>query len=266
MIHTAVEANAANKTKSMSQEKTEQAPDNDAQESQALFFESHFPLVLAIANEMLHRLPPWMDRASLVQSGVVGLLDAARRYDARRAIRFRTYAAYRIKGEIIEYLRSLDIATRGVRAWGRTLTTARHRVLTRLGREASSEEMAAALNVSLARYHQIMQRVEDATLLSLTEAAVADAAEAATAQESFAPSPSRDPAAEIEQKDMVNKLTHTVKGLSAQERLVLRLYYEEELTLRQIGELLELTEGRICQIHAQAVARLRQALTRETPH
>src|SRR5205085_3156577 len=132
--------------------------------SQETLFTNRFPLVVGIVNEMMRRLPPWVDRDCLVQSGVVGLLDAAQRYDARRAIRFSTYAAYRIRGEIIEYLRSLDIATRTVRAWGRTLTTVRDRLFIRLGREASAEEMAAALNVSLARYHHLVRRVDDATL------------------------------------------------------------------------------------------------------
>ncbi len=266
MVHTTVSATAASRTGSALPAYTEPSTSQATDSPQETLLTNHFSLVVGIVNEMMHRLPPWLERDCLVQAGVVGLLDAAQRYDARRAIRFRTYAAYRIKGEIIEYLRSLDIATRTVRAWGRTLTTAHDRLLTRLGRAASSEEMAAALNVSLARYHQLVQRVDDATLLSLTEAAVADVAEATTTPAAVAPKPSRDPAAEIEHKDMVAKLSRAVAQLSAQERRVLTLYYQDELTLRQIGDLLGLTEGRICQIHAQAVARLRPTLTSETLH
>ncbi len=266
MVHTTVSATAASRTGSALPEHTEPSTSQAAEGSQETVFTTHFPLVVGIVNEMMHRLPPWVDRDCLVQSGVIGLLDAAQRYDAQRAIRFRTYAAYRIKGEIIDYLRSLDIATRTVRAWGRSLTTAHDRLLTRYGREASSDEMAAALNVSVARYHQIAHRVADASLLSLTEAAVTAVAEATTSQAAIAPSPSRDPAAEIEHKDIVAKLHRAVAQLSAQERRVLTLYYQEELTLRQIGDRLGLTEGRICQLHAQAVARLRPALASETLH
>src|SRR5258705_13863822 len=101
MVHTAVGATAARETASPFQGPTEPAPHNDTQASPALLLESHFPLVVGIVNEMLRHLPSWVDRDCLVQSGVVVLLDAAQRYDTRRAVRFRTYATYRIKGEII---------------------------------------------------------------------------------------------------------------------------------------------------------------------
>jgi len=223
--------------------------------------ESHIPLVRDIATRISRTLPPWIDLDSLIQSGVVGLLDAARRYNDKRGVQFRTYAAYRIRGEIIEYLRSLDLGSRGVRAWGRELAAARKRCIARYGREASSEELSAELGVPLERYYQLDQRVNNAAVLSLEEMPLADDVEQTITQESFALGSILDPANAVEGKDLVEKLTAAIEQLPSRERLVVTLYYHEELTMREIGEVLNLTEGRICQILSRIVAQLRQTLT-----
>ncbi|MGH9428716.1 MAG: FliA/WhiG family RNA polymerase sigma factor, partial [Terriglobia bacterium] len=190
----------------------------------------------------------------------VGLLEALQRYDHSRGVSFQTYARYRIQGEIIEYLRSLDWVSRSVRAWGRKVTAARNRVEGWLGREANPDEMAAELEVSLDEYYRVHQKVSEAALLSLEDLATTSEGEWKDAQDLFSDNPFQDPLGALEKKDLVAKLTTALNTLPERERLVLTLYYYEELTLKEIGHIMELSEGRICQIHTQAVTRLRPAL------
>jgi RNA polymerase sigma factor for flagellar operon FliA len=229
-------------------------------ESQDEMLDAYLPLVRLVAERIHRRLPPGIDLGSLIHSGIVGLLEALQRYDPKRGVAFQTYARYRIQGEIMEYLRSLDWVSRSVRAWGRRVAAARSRLTGKFGREASPEEMAGELGVTLEEYYRVDQKVNDATLLSLEDLSIASEEEWRRAQEKFAHSPFQDPLACVEGKDLVEKLTAAIEKLPERERLVVTLYYHEELTLREIGETLGLTEGRICQIHTQAVARLREAL------
>jgi RNA polymerase sigma factor for flagellar operon FliA len=222
--------------------------------------DAYLPLVRLVAERIHRRLPPGIDVGSLIHSGIVGLLEALQRYDPKRGVAFQTYARYRIQGEIMEYLRSLDWVSRSVRAWGRRVSAARTRLTGKFGREASPEEMAKELGVSLDEYYRVDQKVSDSTLLSLEDLSAASEEEWRRAQEKFANNPFQDPLVCVEGKDLVEKLTSAIDTLPERERLVVSLYYHEELTLREIGEMLGLTEGRICQIHSQAVSRLRQAL------
>jgi RNA polymerase sigma factor for flagellar operon FliA len=231
-----------------------------SQQDREEMLETYLPLVRLVAEKIHRRLPPGIDLGSLVHSGIVGLLEALQRYDAGRGVAFQTYARYRIQGEIMEYLRSLDWVSRSVRSWGRKVAAARGRVTGRVGREASPEEMAKELGVSLDEYYRVDQKVNDATLLSLEDLSIASEEEWRKEQERFSHNPFQDPLLSVEGKDLVEKLTAAVDVLPERERLVISLYYHEELTLREIGEILGLTEGRICQIHSQAVSRLRQAL------
>lgn len=228
--------------------------------SQEEIVDAYLPLVRLVAERIHRRLPPGIDVGSLIHSGIVGLLEALQRYDPQRGVAFQTYARYRIQGEIMEYLRSLDWVSRSVRAWGRRVSAARARLTGKFGREASPEEMAKELGVPLDEYYRVDQKVSDATLLSLEDLSAASEEEWRRAQEKFASNPFQDPLICVEGKDLVEKLTSAIDLLPERERLIVSLYYHEELTLREIGEMLGLTEGRICQIHAQAVSRLRQAL------
>jgi len=222
--------------------------------------ETHMPLVRLVAERIHRRLPPGVDLGSLIHSGIVGLLEALQRYDSRRGVAFQTYARYRIQGEIIEYLRSLDWVSRSVRAWGRKMAIARTRLAGRLGREASPEEMAMELGVPLTEYYRVDQKVSEATLLSLEDLTPASEEEWKKAQEEFCQRSFQDPFVSVEGKELVEKLTAAIDQLPDRERIVVTLYYHEELTLREIGEILDLTEGRICQIHTQAVSHLQETL------
>ncbi|HTN70088.1 MAG TPA: FliA/WhiG family RNA polymerase sigma factor [Methylomirabilota bacterium] len=220
----------------------------------------YLPLVRYVAEKIHRRLPPGVDLESLVHSGVVGLLEALERYDPRRGVDFEIYARYRIQGEVMQCLRSLDWVSRSVRAWGRKIEAARNRLAGKFVREPGAEEMAKELEIPLETYYRVNQQLNDATLLSLEDLSIASEAEWERTQEKYAHHSYLDPLAFVEGKDLVEKLALAVEGLPERERTVVALYYHEELTLREIGEILDLSEGRICQIFGQAVARLRTTL------
>jgi RNA polymerase sigma factor for flagellar operon FliA len=220
----------------------------------------YLPLVRFVAEKVHRRLPPGVDLESLVHSGVVGLLEALKRYDPKRGVDFEVYARYRIQGEVMQCLRSLDWVSRSVRSWGRKIDAARNRLAGKFVREPTAEEMAAELEISLDNYYRVDQQLNDATLLSLEDLSVASEAEWERTQEKVAHNAFIDPLSFVENKDMVQKLAVAVQNLPERERTVVTLYYHEELTLREIGEILSLSEGRICQIFGQAVKRLRAAL------
>jgi RNA polymerase sigma factor FliA len=220
----------------------------------------YLPLVRFVAEKIHRRLPPGVDLESLVHSGVVGLLEALDRYDPKRGVEFEIFARYRIQGEIMQCLRSLDWVSRSVRSWGRKMEAARAKLAGQLVREPTAEEMARELQIPLENYYRLDQQVNDATLLSLDDLSIASEADWERTQEKYTQNSFLDPLSFVEGKDLVEKLTAAVEILPERERLVITLYYHEELTLREIGETLELSEGRICQIFGQAVGRLRSAL------
>jgi RNA polymerase sigma factor for flagellar operon FliA len=220
----------------------------------------YLPLVRFVAEKVHRRLPPGVDLEPLVQSGVVGLLEALKRYDPKRGVDFEVFARYRIQGEVMQCLRSLDWVSRSVRAWGRKIEAARARLAGELVREPSAEELARALEIPLETFYRVDQQLNDATLLSLEDLSISSESEWERSQEKQSHSGFIDPLAFVENKDMIVKLAAAVEELPERERMVVTLYYHEELTLREIGEILDLSEGRICQIFGQAVARLRVTL------
>ncbi len=221
---------------------------------------AYLPMVRYIAEKIHRRLPPGVDLESLIHSGVVGLLEALERFDPKRGVEFEVYARYRIQGEVMQCLRSLDWVSRSVRSWGRKIDAARAKLSGQLAREPSSEEIAKELKIPIDSYYRFDQQVSDAALLSIEDLAVSAGGDWEKNQERFTENGFVDPLRLVEDKDLVEKLTAALQELPERERLVMTLYYHEELTLREIGEIVELSEGRICQIFSQAVARLRAAL------
>jgi len=221
----------------------------------------YLPLVRFVAEKVHRRLPPGVDIESLVHSGVIGLLEALDRFDPGRGVEFEVYARYRIQGEVMQCLRSLDWVSRSVRAWGRKMEAARLKLAGQLVREPTAEEIAKELALPLDQYYRIDQQLNDAILLSLEDLSVGTVSERAEGNlREGMQNLDGDPLRLVENKDLVDKLALAVKDLPERERLVINLYYHEELTLREIGEIVNLSEGRICQIFGQAVGRLRGAL------
>ena len=220
----------------------------------------YLPLVRLVAEKVHRRLPSGVDLESLIHSGVVGLLQALDRFDPKRGVDFEIYARYRIRGEVMQHLRSLDWVRRSVRSWGRKIEVAKAKFTSKFAREPSAEELAKELEISLESYFRLDQQVNEATLLSLEDFAIASEADWERAQEKYNVSPFLDPLSVVEGKDLVEKLASGIAALPERDRLVVTLYYYEELTLREIGQILDLSEGRVCQILSQVVACLRDAL------
>jgi RNA polymerase sigma factor for flagellar operon FliA len=231
-----------------------------AHEAKDKMVNQYLPLVRLVAEKVHRRLPPGVDLESLIHSGVVGLLQALDRFDPKRGVDFEIYARYRIQGEVMQCLRSLDWVRRSVRSWGRKIEAAKTKLSGILAREPIAEEIAKELGIPLESYFRLEQQLNEATLLSLEDLSVASEGEWERAQEKCADGPFLDPLRVVEGKDLLEKLASGVAALPERDRLVVTLYYYEELTLREIGKILDLSEGRVCQILGQVVACLRGAL------
>ena len=222
--------------------------------------EKYLPLVRFVAEKIHRRLPPSVDLESLIHSGVVGLLEALERFDPKRGVEFEIYARYRIRGEVMQCLRSLDWVSRSVRSWGRKMEAARAKLVAKLIREPNADEMAKELMIPLKTYFRLDQQVNDATLLNLEDLSIASAADWECAQEKYSQTCFPDPFNSVEVNDLIVKLNAAVENLPERQRMIMTLYYHEERTLREIGEILNLSEGRICQIFGQVLTQLRDAL------
>ena len=216
------------------------------------------PLVQRMARQLHRRVPSSIDLESLVNSGVVGLLEALERFDPGRGVSFHLYARHRIYGEMIQCLRSLDWVSRSIRAWGRRVTAARKELCERLGREATSEELAGKLELPLEAWHKINYRVSEQKYLSLDDPASGPSL--VLDRDGWGPGQTEDPVETVERRDLVDKLKRAVATLPERERLVVTLRHYQELKFREIGVRLGVTEARTCQLYVQARGRLRRAL------
>ena len=220
---------------------------------------AHLSLVEAIARQLHRRLPPNVDVEALINSGVVGLLEALERYDPQRGVSFPVYARHRIYGEMIQCLRSLDWVSRSIRAWGRRFAAARARLTEQLCREATSEEMAQELELPLERYHKLNYQVGENGCTSLDDPSCSEL-DLIMDRSADGPELYRDPCHHVERGDLMDKLKQAVARLPERERVVVTLRHYHELKFREIGEGLGVTEARICQIYVQARKRLYDAL------
>jgi len=215
----------------------------------------HADLVKRIAYHLAGRLPPQVEIQDLMQAGMMGLLEAAQNYSSGRGASFETYAGIRIRGAMLDALRKLDWAPRSVHRKARAAALALREVEARLGSQATEADVAAQLGVSLPEYQRVLQDALGCQLLHFNEAEpgedspldrVADAA----------PDPERLALDESRRKAIAS----AIEQLPERERLVLSLYYEHELNLKEIGAVLKVTESRVCQLHGQALLRLRALL------
>jgi RNA polymerase sigma factor FliA len=219
--------------------------------------EEFAPLVKRIAHHMMAKLPASVEVDDIIQAGMMGLLDAVGRYEETQGAQFETYAAQRIRGAILDELRAADWLPRGVRKNMRRIEKAVSGLQQKLGRAPTEQQLADELGMPLAEYQKSLQDARGYQLLyyeDLTE----------SGEEGFFErhAGSSHPSAldELIDEDMRARLIEAVEMLPEREKLVMGLYYEQELNLREIGEVLGVTESRICQLHTQATARLRAML------
>ena len=215
------------------------------------------PLVARVAGAIGSRLPHCVEMADLTQAGVLGLLDAADKFDRAKGVRFATYAELRIRGAILDSLRGLDWVPRSLRRQRRELQSASSVLEARLGREPSDEELASAVEVSPAELRAMRERVRRAEIAS-GGAESFDRVVALTIDPS-----SPDPQELLERREIEGLLARAIEKLPARERLVVALYYHEELTMKEVGRVLGVNESRVSQIHSKAVAKLRLRLRNE---
>lgn len=213
-------------------------------------------LVKRIARHLAARLPSTVDIDDLMQSGMVGLLEAARNFDASRGASFETYAGIRIRGSMLDDIRKHDWTPRSVHHKYRKVTAAIHSIESSTGRAATAAEVAQQLEISVDEYHKILTDSSSSRLFSLEETL-----DEPTAKSKFPTSNADTPDEELYRSQFRARLTDAIKQLPEREQLVLSLYYERELNLKEIGEVLDVTESRVCQIHGQAMLRLRATAT-----
>ena len=220
------------------------------------------PQVHFIASRIHERIPQQVELHDLVQAGVIGLIEAHRSFDAGKNVQFSTYAAFRIRGAILDALRSLDWGSRSLREKAREITKARTEIQAALGRSPSSEELAAQLGISLAKLNELVTDLHGLHLVNQQAAGSGDDDEIYDLIES-ATSPWDNPFEAYAKAESMAPLVAAVNKLSEREQLILSLYYKDELTMREVAEVTGLAASRVCQIHAEAVKKLKHMLTAE---
>jgi RNA polymerase sigma factor for flagellar operon FliA len=207
-------------------------------------------------------LPAHVDEADLISYGLGGLIFAIERFDLTREIKFETYAITRIRGAIIDELRSLDWVPRSVRARAREIERVNMKLESRLQRAPTDEEMAAELKVDVAEFHEALLQISNSTIVALDELwNVSDSSgDQVSLLDTIPDHGAPDPEAVVDQGELRDRIADAIAALPEREKLVIALYYYENLTLREIGEVLGVTESRVSQLHTKAVLRLRSKL------
>ncbi len=208
----------------------------------------HAHLLKRIAYHLINRLPPSVQVDDLMQAGVVGLLEAARNYDPSQGASFGTYAGIRIRGAMLDELRRTDWTPRSVHRNSRRVAEAIRTIENRMGRAARDHEVATELELDMTGYHQLIRDTATSKVASVEEVFVSSEEHVGGSEEPFD---------ELQQDMFKLALAETIEGLPERERLVMSLYYDDEMNLREIGEVLGVSESRVCQIHGQALSRIR---------
>lgn len=218
---------------------------------------AYAPLVKRIAHHMLAKLPASVQLDDLVQAGMIGLMEACSRFEESQGIQFEAYASQRIRGAMLDELRQNDWLPRGTRKNLRDIEAAMHRVQQRMHRPATEREVADELKVPLAEYQHMLQDSKGCQLVHYDELGDGD-------DESFlerhVPDERENPLERLQDKRFRSSVVAAIENLPEREKLMMGLYYEQDLNFREIAAILGVTESRVCQIHSQAIARIRSQL------
>ncbi|TAL50394.1 MAG: RNA polymerase sigma factor FliA [Methylovulum sp.] len=216
----------------------------------------HAPLVKRIAYHLLNRLPDSVQIDDLIQAGMLGLLEAIKQYDATQGASFDTYAGIRIRGSMIDEIRRSDWTPRSVHKKARRVADAIRAIENKTGCEAKDADVAAYLGISIDEYNHILLDSSNCRMFSVEE--VAQAGDHYLEESQFQEEQAID---DLSRDGFQQALAKAIMGLPERERLIISLYYDEELNLREIGEVLNISESRVCQISTQAILRLRSRLS-----
>jgi RNA polymerase sigma factor FliA len=220
---------------------------------------NYAPLVKRLAHHLAAKLPPSVQVDDIIQAGMMGLMDAANRYEKEHGTQFETYATQRIRGAMLDELRQNDWMPRTVRGSQRRIEATMSRLEQRLGRVATDSEMAAELQMTITQYHELLNEARGCQLLHLDELGGNDSEEQYL--DRHRTDDDDDPLKQIEDQRFRSALVNAIEHLPEREKMVMGLYYEQDLNFREIAAVIGVTESRVCQIHTQAVARLRTKLT-----
>jgi len=218
------------------------------------------PLIRFVAQRIAARLPSNIDIDDLISSGVIGLMDAIDKYDPSRDNKFKTYAEFRIRGAILDELRSQDWVPRSVRDKAKRIEKTYAELEQRFGRTVSDQEISNALGIKLDEYYDMIAKVKAVTLLSIDELSGPNQSDRKSLLECLENVGSRNPFTQLKSKGVRELLVKNIEDLPEKQKLVLSLYYYEDLNLKEIGKILEVTESRVSQLHTQAVEKLRSRL------
>jgi RNA polymerase sigma factor for flagellar operon FliA len=216
----------------------------------------HLPLVRRVVQRLAARKPPHIETDDLVSWGIVGLLDAIAKYDPKKEASFSTYAQFRIRGAILDHLRSLDWVPRSVRQKATLIEKVSHQLEGSLGRPPTEEEIAGELGVPLDAYQELLTKVGEMSLFSLEDLGFGGGEERFSFERAFEEGDA-DPLGTLLTRERVKIVAQAIGRLPERERTVVTLYYHEELTMKEVGGVLGLTESRVSQLHSQAMLRLK---------
>lgn len=223
---------------------------------QETLIRQYSPMVRRVAHHMIAKLPPSVALDDLIQVGMIGLAEALSRYQADQGVQFETFAMQRIRGAMIDELRESDWVSRGSRKSQKDIERAVHKLEQSLGRSPAESEIAAELGMALADYQQLLGRVRGTQLVYLE-----DMSSSGDSEDSFldrhAGDEEADPLNLIRNRRMREALVSAIQGLPEREQYIMSMYYEHDMNLKEIAAVLGVTESRVCQLHSQAVARLR---------
>lgn len=218
------------------------------------------PLIKFIAQKIAVRLPSNIELDDLISSGVIGLMDAIDKYDPTRDNKFKTYAEFRIRGSILDELRAQDWVPRSVRDKAKLLDRTVLELEGEMGRTPQDEEVAAKLNMNMDEFHDLVNQVRPVSLLSIDDAATFSNVDKKSILNLLEGTKLNNPLTQLNIKSVKDIVTKAIEELPERQRLVLSLYYYEDLNLKEIGKVLRVTESRVSQLHAQAISRLRAKL------
>ncbi len=237
--------------------------DENRQQARCDLVDIYARIVKYVAGRMAIGLPHYVDFNDLVSAGLLGLIQAIDNFDPDRQIKFETYAIPRIRGSILDELRSQDWFPRSLRRKAKQLEGAYNTLETRLGRPATDAEVAKELDIDLSELDGLLGEVSVATIMSLdAESSNSDSENSSSLVDFLADPDSENIEHELARQEMKDLIGQRISELPEKEQLVLVLYYYEELTLKEIGEILDVTESRVCQIHTKAIMRLKGKIDR----
>ena len=218
------------------------------------------PLVKYIAQRIATRLPPYIEIDDVINAGVIGLIDAIEKFDSSRNTKFKTYAEFRIKGAILDELRSLDWIPRSVRQKARVLESTYLKLEQKLGKSPTKEEISSAMGIELTELETIINQVGIGSIISIEEVKENSYSKKHRNFDLLDHQNKNDQLAYLKTEELKKSIASAIDGLPEKERLVITLYYYEDLTMKEIGKILKISESRVSQIHTASLLRLKGKL------